>query len=121
MSFFQEVKMGLSEKDREKIIAWATRHPEIKAAYLYGSRARGNNQPSSDIDIGIVLNRNKGDNNTLATWVAEASRLKDDLIDKLSTPLDLQWYDIEREQLQEGEASKVYDGVQADGILLYSE
>lgn len=89
--------------------------------YLYGSRARGNSQPDSDIDIGIVMNRHSGDSNTLATWSGEGGRLEKDLRSKLSSPLDLQWYDKEREQLHNDEASYVYDGILADGILLYSE
>lgn len=113
--------MQISDEDRERIVDWASRHIEIKAVYLYGSRARGEHRSDSDIDIGIILNRHRSDNNTLATWCCEGGRLRDDLRDKLSVSLDLQWYDIEREQLLEGEASKVYDGVQADGILFYTE
>lgn len=113
--------MNIIEKDRKKILEWAAHHQEIKAVYLYGSRARGNNRPDSDIDIGIVVNRYRGDSNTLATWTCEECRLKNDLRSELSSPLDLQWYDKEREQLHDGETSNVYDGIQADGILLYSE
>ena len=32
-------------------------YPEIAAAYLFGSRARGDARPDSDLDVGLVLRR----------------------------------------------------------------
>jgi len=45
---------GLSEKDTDKIKSVLAGHPEIGKAILYGSRAKGNYKPASDIDITLV-------------------------------------------------------------------
>jgi uncharacterized protein len=44
---------GLSERVTDLLRAELSRFPEIRAAYLYGSRARGDYSPQSDIDIAI--------------------------------------------------------------------
>ena len=44
---------GLSERVTDLLRAELRRFPEVRAAYLYGSRARGDYKPQSDIDIAI--------------------------------------------------------------------
>lgn len=44
---------GLSERVTDLLRAALRRFPEVRAAYLYGSRARGDYKPQSDIDIAI--------------------------------------------------------------------
>ena len=54
---FQAMKVdprtGLSERVTDLLRAELSRLPEVRAAYLYGSRARGDYKPQSDIDIAI--------------------------------------------------------------------
>ena len=45
---------GLSPATVAKIHEAFGRHPEIEKAVLYGSRARGNFKPGSDIDLTLV-------------------------------------------------------------------
>ena len=45
------MKYGLSESTVEKISAAFSGFPEIERAVLYGSRAKGNFKPGSDIDL----------------------------------------------------------------------
>ncbi|GGH15991.1 nucleotidyltransferase domain-containing protein [Mucilaginibacter phyllosphaerae] len=45
------MKYGLSSKNLTSITKVLRQFPAIKAAYLYGSRAKGNYKSSSDIDI----------------------------------------------------------------------
>lgn len=42
---------GLPSTAIEKINAVFARHPEVEKAILYGSRAKGNFKPASDIDL----------------------------------------------------------------------
>jgi len=49
-------RFGLTNAHIEAIQQAFTRFPEIEQAVLYGSRAKGNYRPSSDIDLVLVLN-----------------------------------------------------------------
>jgi len=42
---------GLETETVEKIIGIFTQHEEVEAVVIYGSRAKGNNKPGSDIDL----------------------------------------------------------------------
>ncbi len=45
---------GLKLKDINQITSVFKLHPEIEAVIVYGSRAKGNYKPFSDIDIALV-------------------------------------------------------------------
>jgi predicted nucleotidyltransferase len=42
---------GLKQKDIEAIRSVLQRYPEVSRAIIYGSRAKGNYRPGSDIDL----------------------------------------------------------------------
>lgn len=48
------MRHGLSEQTIEKICGIFASHPAIDKAVLYGSRAKGNFRPGSDIDLGLI-------------------------------------------------------------------
>ena len=45
---------GLNESSVEQITAVLARYGEVEKAILYGSRAKGNFRPGSDIDLALV-------------------------------------------------------------------
>ena len=45
------MKYGLDDKYFNALISVFPRHPEVESVILYGSRAKGNYKPFSDIDI----------------------------------------------------------------------
>ena len=45
------MKYGLSERTIEQICAALAKYPAVDRAVLYGSRAKGNYKPGSDIDL----------------------------------------------------------------------
>jgi predicted nucleotidyltransferase len=45
---------GLSEKTVGAIRLVLARHPEVERAVLFGSRAKGNYKPGSDIDLALA-------------------------------------------------------------------
>jgi predicted nucleotidyltransferase len=47
------MRYGLSEETIEKIRSVLIKHPAIDKAVLYGSRAKGNFKPGSDIDLSL--------------------------------------------------------------------
>ncbi|MFH1097147.1 MAG: nucleotidyltransferase domain-containing protein [Candidatus Desantisbacteria bacterium] len=44
---------GLKQEDIDYIISALRRLPEIEKAAIFGSRAKGNNKPGSDVDLAI--------------------------------------------------------------------
>jgi uncharacterized protein len=47
------VKYGLSAETIERICSVLGRSPEVEKALLFGSRAKGNYKPGSDIDLAL--------------------------------------------------------------------
>lgn len=48
------MNLGLTEADLNYIVDSIKKFPEIEKAIIFGSRAKGNYKPGSDIDIAIV-------------------------------------------------------------------
>lgn len=92
-----------------KVVAnWAAAKPDVKAAYLYGSRVKGTESPSSDIDVAIVLD---GDDEGFANWICGAGDMRSALSPLLPVPLDLQ-------MMHSGDAI-VMPAVLDHGVLVY--
>jgi len=49
------------EKNQELLIDYFKKHSEIEVAYIFGSVAQGKSSPLSDIDIAILVDRDKID------------------------------------------------------------
>jgi predicted nucleotidyltransferase len=94
---------GLADMDRAKIVAWAAKHYSIEKVYLFGSRARGDHGPNSDIDLAIQM-----DLHDWFDWYPKAGDLQ------LSHRVDLEWYDPGAVDLE-----AVGKAVKQDGSLLY--
>ena len=96
-------RTGLSAQITDSIKVEVSRFPEVRAAYLFGSRARGDFKAQSDIDIAIDA-PTMTDNHFAQLWNA---------IDALpiAFPLDCVW-------LQAMPASPLKSKVQQDLIAL---
>jgi predicted nucleotidyltransferase len=96
-------RTGLSPQITESIKAEVKRFPEVRAAYLFGSRARGDFRDQSDIDIAI-------DAPTMtASHFAQLWNAIDAL--PIAFPLDCVW-------LQAMPASALKSMVQRDALAL---
>lgn len=96
-------RSGLSPQITESIKAEVKRFPEVRAAYLFGSRARGDFRDQSDIDIAI-------DAPTMtASHFAQLWNAIDAL--PIAFPLDCVW-------LQAMPASPLKSMVQRDAVAL---
>jgi uncharacterized protein len=104
---FQPMKVdprtGLSERVTDLLRAEVRRFPEARAAYLFGSRARGDYKPQSDIDIAIDA-PDMTQQNFAQLW---------SVIDALpiAYPLDCVW-------LQALPESRLKAQVERDGLVL---
>jgi predicted nucleotidyltransferase len=98
--------MGISQEDRDRIVQWARKYPEIRAIYLYGSRARGENRPDSDIDLAVQMG--------FGEWFGWIRRFRANPDLELSHPVDLEWSE------KDAGLERVGRGVERDGKLIYS-
>jgi predicted nucleotidyltransferase len=84
---------GLKDSERELIRGILRRHPEVAEAKIFGSRAKGNSQPGSDIDLALW-------GNVSASLVATIAGELDEL--PLPYAFDVQAYDaINHQPLRE--------------------
>ncbi|MEO1307516.1 MAG: nucleotidyltransferase domain-containing protein [Pseudomonadota bacterium] len=95
-----------------RIREWAARQPVIRRVWLYGSRARGDNRPDSDIVLAIEVN-GETEGSRLATWMAGRHTWRLDI--ELSHEAHLEFYDPEH-----GDSERVGPGIRCDGRLLYA-
>lgn len=47
------MKFGLTQADMQQIVQAVQQFPQIEGACIFGSRAKGNYKPGSDVDIAI--------------------------------------------------------------------
>ena len=100
--------MHITDGDKEAIITWARNNTEIAEVWLYGSRARGDHGPNSDIDLAIVT---VGDDSSERQECWMFADWKNGPV--LTQIVHLEWYD------PAAEMKNVGTGVKRDGILLY--
>jgi predicted nucleotidyltransferase len=96
---------GLADVDRAKIVEWAKKHRLIEKVYLFGSRARGDHKPDSDIDLAIQMD--------LQAWFEWPRQYPKSSDLQLSHPVQLEWYEPDADLETVGRA------VKSDGVLLY--
>jgi predicted nucleotidyltransferase len=85
-------------EDRNQVInilcQWAESHPEVSKLLVYGSRARGEQGPDSDLDIAIELRQNT-DENACAIWMYEKDNWRRELAPLFPWRAHLEWHDLE--------------------------
>ena len=69
------------------VAAWAQNTPSVNAAWLFGSRVKGNHNDASDLDVAIAL---EGPDEGFANWICDAEEMRQSLAALLPVPLDLQ-------------------------------
>ncbi|KOH43193.1 nucleotidyltransferase domain-containing protein [Sunxiuqinia dokdonensis] len=97
---------GLNDSDIQLIREVLQQYPEVKQAILYGSRAKGNYRPASDIDLSLT-----GPKLTIAHLLAIENQL-DDLLLPYKIDLSL-FHTIENPSL--------LDHINRVGILFYEQ
>ena len=100
------MKYGLKNQTIEAIWEVFRMHPQIGVAVLYGSRAKGNYRPNSDIDITL-----KGENLDLT----ELFKIENEL-DDLLLP-----YKIDLSVYQKIENKDLLDHIDRVGVVFYNK
>ena len=60
-------ELGLKDPQLEEIRAFARKHPSIEKIVVYGSRAKGNYRPGSDVDM-VLVGKDLKLSDQLAFW-----------------------------------------------------
>lgn len=98
------LRFGLSENTVQKICAVLAKHPQVESAVVYGSRAKGNYKPGSDIDLTL-----RGD----ALKYKDLTAISDELDDLLLPyTIDLSIFDML-------EHAKLREHIERVGKVLY--
>ena len=95
--------INLPEKTLSQITQVIASFPAIQTAYLYGSRARGDHKPTSDIDIAIITDgTNQHLRHDLYAKLEEdiITALKFDILDLATTANPALLANIERDKIQ---------------------
>jgi uncharacterized protein len=65
------------------IVAWASQKPLVMRVFIFGSRARGDHRPDSDLDVAVELDPREfqgvDDSGGVATWMFESEGWKEEL------------------------------------------
>ncbi|MCX6938364.1 MAG: nucleotidyltransferase domain-containing protein [Verrucomicrobia bacterium] len=97
---------GLSATTVEKIHKVLSLHPQVERAILYGSRAKGNFKPGSDIDLTLV-----------GEGLAERIRGQiDEELDDLLLP-----YEFDLSVLDEITHAELLDHIKRVGVVFYEK
>jgi len=98
------MRFGLPEQTIQSIGAILARHPAVEKAVLYGSRAKGNFKPASDIDLCL-----QG-----ASLTSRELTLIDDELDDLLLP-----YKIDLSLFVEIDHPALREHIQRVGVVFY--
>lgn len=99
----------------EEVTTWAARSPEIAAAWVYGSRVRGDHRTDSDLDIAVEIIPECGDEDSFCTWLRCSDRLVEELSRRTPYQVQIEWYG------GEDETPIVHRGLQRSSVLAYTK
>ncbi len=105
-----------SSEAQEILAEWAKAKPLVGKLFIFGSRARDDYRPDSDIDIAIVLDMSAADgvddSGGLATWMFETDGWENELEALLPFKVDL-------EQFRGSDTPTIQKGIDQSSILVY--
>jgi len=96
-----------------KLAGWAASKPQIAELWIFGSRARGDNRPDSDLDVAAMMSGNSV-GARYGNWAFLSDDWKEELQNFLPMPIDLDIGDADISKRIVGPA------VKKDGIRIFS-
>ena len=74
---------------KRTICDWARANHYIESIYIFGSRAKGDHNQNSDLDLGVIVKSSKSQS-AFGVWCALAERWSEELQSLLPVQLDFQ-------------------------------
>jgi len=99
---------------KKVVNGWAQNQPLIKRAFIFGSQARGDSQPDSDLDVAVELHLGADDSNILSTWIFEEDEMKEGLQELIPFKLQLELLDGQK-------TPRILTAVKESGIMVYED
>lgn len=100
------MRFGLPDQVRYSMQSVFSHYPQIQRVLIYGSRAKGNYRPGSDIDVALI--GSSVDNDVLSRVLVE--------LDELNMP-----YLLDVSVLQEIESASLLEHIQRVGQVFYEK
>ena len=100
-----------TDKICDEVKKWAYSHHEIKRVYLFGSRARGDSKPDSDVDLAVDVVGIEGEN-AYTRYVFNKDVWKDELKLALGKPINIV------RKIDHGKP-EIQESIKRDGVLIY--
>jgi predicted nucleotidyltransferase len=102
----------------EDLCRWAASKPLVNRLWIFGSRARGDYRPDSDLDVAIELDLSAAsgvdESGGLATWMLDTTGWRDELQQLTGLAVDLQHFDGPR-------TPTIQSGLQQSSLLVYAK
>jgi len=99
------------DKICDEVTKWAYSHPEIKRACLFGSRARGDSKPGSDVDLAVDVVGIE-DENADTRYFFNKDVWKDELELALERPINIV------RKIDHGKP-EIQESIKRDSVLVY--
>ena len=75
-----------------KFAAWAQAKPQVRRAWVYGSRLRGTQRDESDLDLALEMEPLETTDEPWGNWIAESDAWRQELSDLSQLKVQLEWY-----------------------------
>ena len=96
---------------------WASKNPDIRTLFIYGSRASGDFSEGSDLDVAIELNRKNGHITGHSLWTSCGTKLEQELQSLFPYKIHLEYYDKKKKDLVK---DIVKTGIENCSVVVYS-
>jgi uncharacterized protein len=102
----------------KKLSSWAADKPLVNRLWIFGSRARGDHHPGSDLDIAIELDlaaaSGLDESGGLATWMFDTDGWQQELQQLTGLAVDMQHFDGPR-------TPTIQSGLDHSSLLVYAK
>lgn len=102
----------MTTASEEAIRNWANAKPFVRRVWIFGSRARGDHRPDSDLDVAVEIDPVGNDEDADISWTADSNDWRAELS---GVPLQIHLHHYQEADV----GSVVRNSVQREGKLIF--